>query len=164
MWRSKPKVVYRYRRRRGGSSTGSPSLSPGERHSMLGDARANNKAPGFPPKLLQAWDDFRTTSVVMLDKPRKNRPHSGLLSARGHSESRTGKRFGSYQSVWWHGTFPTLLHQTRRRDQLVTKTRQPVNASVRPKTYVSTWRPGLRASQSLLLWPVSEYVPSKIKR
>lgn len=66
---SKPNVVDRYRRRRGGSSTGPPSLTPGERHTMPEDPRAYNRAPGFSRfKLLQACYQVRTPSVVMLDK------------------------------------------------------------------------------------------------
>lgn len=90
---------------------------------MSGDPRAYYRAPGFC-KLLQAWDEAHTPSVAMLDKPQQNRPNSGFLGARSHRKSRMGKRLGSYQSFWWHGTFPTLLQQTRRRGQLVTKSRQ----------------------------------------
>lgn len=100
-------------------------LFPGRATPGVGNPRADNRAPGSTPlKLLQAWDEFRATSVFMLDNPRKNRPHSGFLGARSHRESRIRKRFGSCQSVWWHGTIPALLQQTRRRGQLVTKSRE----------------------------------------
>lgn len=98
-------------------------------------------------KLLQA-----TSTAACPPSSRIDRRRTGLVLGGGSldltEEVQGAKKFCSYQSVRWHGSSPILQQRASRRGGL---TPAASTRRLRRRTYVSTWRPGPRVSQPLLL-------------